>query len=338
MTAKLSPPLASHRTHRSPVAAQAPCARTTVAAAGLRRRREILSYVLGGIWLIDGVLQFQPFMYSSAFPGTLRDAGHGSPTWISGPVNWSANLMAQHLGTLNTLSALLQVAIGVGLMMPRARRAALAASFGWGLLVWWLGEGMGTLFAGPVSALDGLPGAALLYVLISVLLWPAVGTRAASVAAANPVGARAAKIGWLAFWSLFVWETLRSSNRSPLALHDMISAMGDGEPGWIKAIDGAGASALDHYGTQASVILAALFAAVAFAVFLAARYTRPLLVLAMVLAAIIWTVGQDFGAVATHHATDLNSGPLLALLALCYWPVNHRPSHDATPGLTRRPA
>ena len=40
-----------------------------------------------------------------------------------------------------------------------------------------------------------------------------------------------------------------------------------------------------------------------------------------IFAAIIWVVGEALGTVFTGGGTDPNSGPLLALLALAYWPV-----------------
>jgi len=39
-----------------------------------------------------------------------------------------------------------------------------------------------------------------------------------------------------------------------------------------------------------------------------------------VVAAFIWVFGEAFGQILTGGATDPNSGPLLALLALAYWP------------------
>jgi hypothetical protein len=36
---------------------------------------------------------------------------------------------------------------------------------------------------------------------------------------------------------------------------------------------------------------------------------------------VIWIFGEAFGVIFTGGGTDPNSGPLLALLALTYWPV-----------------
>ncbi len=109
----------------------------------------MLTWALGAVWLVDAGLQFQPYMYSAAFPqSTLAPTGQGSPPWVSGPVNWSATLMGHHLLVSNTLSALLQLGIGIGILIPRTRKPALAASMVWALLVWWLGEGLGMMLAG----------------------------------------------------------------------------------------------------------------------------------------------------------------------------------------------
>lgn len=109
----------------------------------------------------------------------------------------------------------------------------------------------------------------------------------------------------------------------------MVAAMADGEPGWIQLLDNLGATLLAGRGTGVTIVLSVLFIAVALGVWGPARLTRPTLVLAMSLAALIWVFGRDFGALATGRATDPNSGPLLILLAWCYWPRGH--GHAAAP-------
>jgi hypothetical protein len=52
-------------------------------------------------------------------------------------------------------------------------------------------------------------------------------------------------------------------------------------------------------------------------------------------AAVIWVFGEAFGAILAGGATDVNSGPLLALLALAYWP---RRTSPAMPASTTVPA
>ena len=82
-------------------------------------------------------------------------------------------------------------------------------------------------------------------------------------------------------------------------------------------------------------MLAIALVIVAAGVYLPARYARGTLVLAIVIAAVIWVFGEAFGAIMTGGGTDPNSGPLLALLALTYWPPGPRspgPPQPPPPG------
>jgi hypothetical protein len=65
---------------------------------------------------------------------------------------------------------------------------------------------------------------------------------------------------------------------------------------------------------------AGALAVIAAGVYLPPPGLRVTLVLAVVVAAVIWVFGEAFGAIMAGGATDVNSGPLLALLALSYWP------------------
>jgi hypothetical protein len=56
---------------------------------------------------------------------------------------------------------------------------------------------------------------------------------------------------------------------------------------------------------------------------------RPLLVGSVVLSLLVWCVTEAFGQLLTGTATDVNTGPLLVLLALACWPA-HRPSSTLT--------
>ena len=74
-------------------------------------------------------------------------------------------------------------------------------------------------------------------------------------------------------------------------------------------------------GPQLGVVVAQLaFVVVAVGVFLPPSAARAALVLALVLAAAIW-LAEGLGGMLTGSGTDPNSGPLLALLAIAYWPV-----------------
>lgn len=295
-------------------------------------RRQTLTLCLGFLWLLDAGLQFQPFMYTTTFPNAfIKAAGDGSPSWISAPNSWAASLMADHIAFWNTLFAVTQLAIGAGLLFRRSRKPALVISIVWALAVWWLGEALGGGLAGPVSPLMGHPGAVVIYAIIAALLWPSAAPVDGGRSLADRPGvARAAARGaWFLLWASLAFEALRPANRAPSALHDMLQEMQAGQPAWIKIIDGLGVSVTAHHGTEISLMLFAAFAFVAVGVF-SRRLVRPAVLTAISVAAVSWIFAQNFGDLATGIATDPNSAPALALLALCYLPMHARTS-DSRP-------
>jgi hypothetical protein len=134
------------------------------------------------------------------------------------------------------------------------------------------------------DAMAGAPGAALLYALLAILLWPTERT-AGGFVAAQPVGPVVARILWAVLWGglAFIGPV------TPLAVAGRV-----------------------------------VLALVAVAVFLPFPLRRAGVVLALLASAWIWLAGQGFGQVVGGGATDPNSGPLLALLALAYWPAAER--------------
>jgi hypothetical protein len=310
-------------------------------------QRRKLQLALAALWLLDGVLQFQPFMFGRGFPQTLAASAPGNPALLASPISWSAALVAHHLVVLNAVFATVQVALGLGIAWRPTLKIALAASVAWSLSVWWLGEGFGGLLAGTATPLNGAPGAVLLYALLAVLLWPADRppaahapadhasadgisaarapadrasadrASAAPYVAARAVGPRLARASWLALWIGLAVLAVLPASRTPAAT---IAAMAPGQPAWLAWIDTHAATALSHHGPQAAIVLAAAFALVALAPCLAARAARPLIALALALSAVLW-LAQGLGGILTGSATDPNTAPLLALVALAFWPA-----------------
>ena len=101
----------------------------------------------------------------------------------------------------------------------------------------------------------------------------------------------------------------------------MISGMESGNPGWLAALDRGAASLVSGQGLAASVVLAVALVLIAAGVYLPSPAARATLVLAIVVALVIWVFGEAFGMIMAGGATDPNSGPLLVLLALSYWPL-----------------
>jgi hypothetical protein len=97
--------------------------------------------------------------------------------------------------------------------------------------------------------------------------------------------------------------------------------MAAGEPGWVAGLENQAAAVLAHQGLIASIVLAVALIAIAAGVYMPPPLARSTLLLALVVAAFIWVFGEAFGQILAGGATDPNSAPLLALLALAYWPL-----------------
>ncbi len=297
-------------------------------ATGTGRRpaadpRRLLQLILAGLWLLDGVLQYQSFMFTRGFGEMLGSAARGNPAIVAGPITWSAHLIGQHAVVTNAIFATIQVLLGLGIAWRPTVRLALGASIAWAMAVWWLGEGLGMVLTGSASPVDGAPGAVIIYALLAVLLWPARRDRPASYVAGRSMGTAPAAALWLVLWGALAFLTVEPAARAPRGLSGLISGMTSGEPGWLAAADGQVAAWLSNHGAAASAALAIVLIAVAAGVCLPAPAARASVALAIAVAAAIW-VAQGLGGILTGAGTDPDSGPLLALLALAYWPSMRR--------------
>lgn len=303
--------------------------------------RRVLQLVLAGIWLLDGLLQYQSFMYTDAFGQMIGGTAAGNPGVIARPISWNAALVEHHLVLVNTVFATVQLLLGLGIAYRPTVRLALAASIAWSLGVWWFGEGLGGVLTGSASPVSAAPGAVILYALLAVLLWPADRPGvAAPFVASRAVGAPVARLLWLVLWGSLAYFALIPANRAPQALHDILAGMTGGEPGWTTGLEKYAAAVLAHQGLVASIVLAVALIVIAVGVFLPPPLTRGALILALVVAAFIWVFGEAFGQILAGGGTDPNSAPLLALLALAYWPLATAgprarcPQADDPPGMT----
>ena len=57
--------------------------------------KRVLQTVLGLIWLLDGGLQFQSFMYGHGFIELLTGMTTGQPAWLASSVNWAAHTLGE---------------------------------------------------------------------------------------------------------------------------------------------------------------------------------------------------------------------------------------------------
>jgi hypothetical protein len=293
--------------------------------------RRGLQICLGLVWFLDAALQYQPFMFGPFFvTQVMEPAAAGNPSVVASPATWASHVLLQHIAVYNAIFATIQLLIAVGIFFRRTLKPALAASIIWALFVWWFGEGLGGTLIGS-SPLAGVPGAAVLYALIAIMLWPTArppGHQAISPARSGPLGARVANLLWLALWGSFSYFLLLPANRSPDAIGGLFSST-DGQPDWIISAMNGLSSLAGQRGLEISVVLAVLCALVACGVF-AQLVIRPVLVVAMALGLLFWSA-EGFGGIFTGQGTDPNTGPLLILLAACFWPRSTADTERAYP-------
>jgi lipopolysaccharide export LptBFGC system permease protein LptF len=127
------------------------------------------------------------------------------------------------------------------------------------------------------------------------------------------VGRRVAQASWLVVWLSLATLALLPAGRT-------IADTTPGEPAWLAWTDAHLATALTRHGLLAAVVLAVVFVVVASGTFLPRRAARAAIVLAVAVAAALW-LAQGLGGILTGSATDPDTGPLLALLALAFWPL-----------------
>jgi hypothetical protein len=153
-----------------------------------------LQIALGSIWLLDGALQLQPFMFGRSFVTQIIAPNEvDQPGPVAASIRLVAHLIEPRIALFNLFAVTIQVLIGIGLIYRPTIKAALSASFGWALSVWWFGEGLGGLLTGNASPLTGAPGAALLYVFAGLIAWPRAHPQTGTTTAGGILGERGAR-------------------------------------------------------------------------------------------------------------------------------------------------
>ncbi len=275
----------------------------TVPRARVTRRR--LQIALGLIWLLDGGLQFQPFMLRTSFAReVIAPLAAGQPHFVAGPVQWAANLIAAHPVALDVPFATVQVVLGLGLLFPRTAKLAIVASIPWSLAVWYFGEGLSGLASGHTSLLTGAPGAVLIYALLALAASP----RRES---AHEAPARWLPLAWAVLWvGGAIFQALPGQNTGTAVAGTIL-----GGPSWLGRLDASVARWTTHHGTFVVVALVVVEALIGLGAL--HRRSRGVAVAAgFVLALAIWVVAQDVGQLYTGQATDPNSGLITAVFAL----------------------
>ncbi|MHB1524860.1 MAG: hypothetical protein ACYCZN_01035 [Candidatus Dormibacteria bacterium] len=278
-----------------------------------------LRWGLACLWILDAGLQLQPDMFTRAFAGNVvyNAALMYQPAGLEQLLYRAASVEASHLLALSLLIAAVQLALGVGLLLPRLCRPALLASVGWASLVWIFGQGFGFMATGTAMIEFGAPGSALMYIALSALAWPQTEGVARG---SGPARARLAREIWSSFWALgaILHIPIRFSAGTVLAYNFQTAAQLQPRP--LQALDYHLARLAFTHSLAISLGLVLIELVLAAAIWLP-RGRRPALLTGLLLTAAFWVLGQAMGGMLTGVSTDPATGPLVVLLALSLGPT-----------------
>jgi hypothetical protein len=280
-----------------------------------------LQQILGALWLVDGVLQLQPVMFTTYLTnGLLQPLTQGQPAPIAAALQAIIQIAGQNLIAVNLTIAVVQLALGICLLSGAFVRPALLASVVWSLLVWFGGEGLGMLLTGQAGALTGAPGAVLLYLVLALAAYPTDGPSDDGLLSRSRL-----RLVLAGFWALTAALQLQPFWWQPQQISNDIAA--NVNPGTLNGtlldplLQGlADLTARWELPLNAAIIAVALGLAVGLAVVRTDR-VRPLLAVSIVLSLLLWVAGEGAGQLLSGSATDFNSGLPLAILALASFPV-----------------
>ena len=286
--------------------------------------RKRLRQLLGLLWLIDGLLQLQPQMFTmNMVNGIMKPMLNGQPAPVETSLSWIVQVTTQNLTLVNLTIAIVQVIIGISLITGRGVKVALLVSIVWAFIVWYGGEGMSMLLTGQASALTGAPGAVLLYALLALVVYPLSPTT-------NPdeggiLSRKQLRWALAIFWIFMAALQAQPYWWQPGQISQVVNAMvGFGglngvlvDPllRWLSNVTSSSEIPLN---IALIVVFLALDAGL---LFIENRHIRPVLVTSIVVSLVIWYGAEAFGMIMTGMATDFNSGLLLVVMALACWPL-----------------
>ena len=302
---------------------------TAAAPARLRVTRRGIQIVLGLLWLLDGLLQFQRAMLTPRFAvEVIAPAGAGEPGFIAGPVGELVRIILHQPVMMDVAFGLIQLALGAGILYARTARRALAASVAWAVLVWYLGEGLGGLAGGSSSLLTGAPGAALLYAVLALAAWP---RHDGAAAADRPPRWTAA--AWAALWLGGAVLQLLPGRDTNASIAMSLAMNASGAPPWLAPIDAHLAALVPGSGVSIVIDLVVLQAFAGAGALRASHVRLAAVIVGCGLSLVYWVAGQGMGQPWSGLATDPGTAPLVvplgvAVLGAAPW---RRPAGEPDP-------
>ena len=295
--------------------------------------RMTLQRILGLLWLIDGLLQLQPLMFTGdMINGVMRPMLQGQPGFIGSSLQFIVDQTTLHLALVNVVIAVVQICLGLGFLLLSDRwvKELVIASIVWALIVWYGGEGMSMLLTGTASILSGAPGAVLLYPLLGFAVYPR--KKSDRAVQQGKVNTRfdglltRANLRWVlaGFWIFAALLQLQPNWWQPGQISQTIGGMlGQGglDAVLVDPLLQRLSDLTANIEIPLNIALIVIFLALGVGIAVARReQLRPFLIASIVMSVIFWYCTEAFGMILTAMSTDFNSGLLVVVMALACWP------------------
>ncbi len=294
--------------------------------------RRFLRLALGGLWVVDGLLQAQPLMPAGFVTNNITPHVPDEPGWLREVTAVGTRAWDRHPVVADAAAVWLEIGLGIWLIVGRRAlgRAAAVAGIVVALGIWLIGEGGGGLFASGAGWLAGAPGAALVYALAAALLllphaWWTDGRARRTV--------RVTVAGWLLVAAALQAIPAEGFWTGPTLAQPFADGAAMSQPSWLAAPMRTMASLAGDRPALLNAVLIAVLVGLA-GWLLLDRSARPV-VAGVLFCGLTWWVGQDFGVLG-GTATDPNTALPLGLLlagALPVWQGAGRAA-EAGPGRT----
>lgn len=285
--------------------------------------RKLLIIGLGGLWIVDGLLQAQPLMVTQFIRDLLVPLLSGQPTPVAALMHWGISLWRLHPGLWDLAVTWFQILLGLVILLGREtpwRRVGLWLSIGWGAIVWTAGEGLGSLLSGG-SWFVGSPGSVLLYVVAAGILLLPVSWWTRPGFADRGRQLIAGLWGLLAVLQAWPASGWWSANKLPTII---VTQARMAQPAFISAPLYTSAHLISQAPQAWNAAFVVLFALLAVS-WGWRRPSRAIWVVTVVSTLAIWWIGQDLG-VFGGMGTDPNSGAVVLLGLMVYAGIAFSPA------------
>lgn len=271
--------------------------------------------ILGIFWIIDGLLELQPKLLTTKLAiSVIKPMALGQPLILKDLILNVSHIIINHPLFYGLIFGLIQISIGLLIIFKKSNRLGIYISIFWGILVWIIGEGLAGLLTNHSYLEVGAPGAVLLYVIFGFVL----------LFKNRSMSQKIIIYIWAIIWILGAILLLKNSQGSLKVYLETLQSNLVYTPIWLININSSLIKVISLFGNWSIIYISGIYLAIGILALFSLKLLKISLILGIILALIIWFVGEDLGGFYTGIMTDPNSAPLIILLASYIFPYKIR--------------